>query len=114
MRGLEGEVREGLRGGVDQGDEPRSVRPRLISAEGFSFRAFCRTQTLVEAMNKTSGRFFKQLERPPLRQVTLLEARPSIARLARSLCSQQIGDRQRDDLGGGAQVIEAQVLVSVV
>ena len=56
---LEGEVREGLRGGVDQGDEPRSVRPRLISAEGFSFRASCRTQTLVEAMNKTSGRFFQ-------------------------------------------------------
>ena len=59
MRGLEGEVREGLRGGVDQGDEPRSLRPRLISAEGFSFRASCRTQTLVEAMNKTSGRFFQ-------------------------------------------------------
>ena len=56
---LEGEVREGLRGGVDHGDEPRSVRPRLISAEGFSFRASCRTQTLVEAMNKTSGRFFQ-------------------------------------------------------
>jgi catalase-peroxidase len=31
VRGLEGEVREGLRGGVDQGDEPRSLRPRLIS-----------------------------------------------------------------------------------
>ena len=29
----EGEVREGLRGCVDQGDEPRSLRPRLISAE---------------------------------------------------------------------------------
>ena len=26
-----GEVREGLRGGVDQGDEPRSLRDRLIS-----------------------------------------------------------------------------------
>ena len=29
LRGLEGEVREGLRGGVDQGDEPRSLRSRL-------------------------------------------------------------------------------------
>ena len=30
-----------LRGGVDQGDEPRSLRPRLISTERFSFRDFC-------------------------------------------------------------------------
>ena len=59
MRGLEGEVREGLRGGVDQGDEPRSLRPRLISAERFSFRDFRRAQALIEAMNKTSGRRFK-------------------------------------------------------
>ena len=28
LRGLEGEVREGLRGGLDQGDERRSLRPR--------------------------------------------------------------------------------------
>ena len=33
LRGLEGEVREGLRGGVDQGDERRPLRPRLSSAE---------------------------------------------------------------------------------
>ena len=33
LRGLEGEVREGLRGGVDQGDEPRPLRPRPISGE---------------------------------------------------------------------------------
>ena len=33
VRRLEGEVREGLRGGVDQGDERRPLRPRLISAE---------------------------------------------------------------------------------
>ena len=33
VRGLEGEVREGLRGGVDQGDEPRSLRPRLIPSK---------------------------------------------------------------------------------
>src|SRR5258708_2977899 len=32
-RGLQGEVCEGLRGGVDQGDEQRSVRPRLRPAE---------------------------------------------------------------------------------
>ena len=31
-----GEVRAGLRGGLDQGDEPRPLRPRLISAERFS------------------------------------------------------------------------------
>src|SRR5437588_6570130 len=31
--GREGEVCERLRGGVDQGDESRSLRPRLISAE---------------------------------------------------------------------------------
>ena len=31
LRGLEGEVRARLRGGVDQGDGPRSLRPRLIS-----------------------------------------------------------------------------------
>ena len=30
--GLEGEVREGLRGGLDQGDEPRSLRSRLTAA----------------------------------------------------------------------------------
>ena len=36
VRGLEGEVRERLRGGVDQGDEPRSLRPCLISAERLS------------------------------------------------------------------------------
>ncbi len=30
VRGLQGEVREGLRGGVDQGDERRPFRPRLI------------------------------------------------------------------------------------
>ncbi len=35
VRGLEGEVCERLRGGVDQGDEPGPLRPRLISAEGF-------------------------------------------------------------------------------
>ena len=35
-RGREGEVREGLRGGVDQGDEPGPLRPRLISAERIS------------------------------------------------------------------------------
>jgi catalase (peroxidase I) len=29
LRGLEGEVREGLRGGVDQGDERRPLRPRV-------------------------------------------------------------------------------------
>ena len=29
VRGLEGEVRQGLRGGMDQGDEPRSFRHRL-------------------------------------------------------------------------------------
>ena len=29
LRGLEGEVRQGFRGGMDQGDEPRSVRARL-------------------------------------------------------------------------------------
>ena len=33
---FEGEVREGLRGGVGQGDGPRSLRPRLISADRFS------------------------------------------------------------------------------
>ena len=33
---LEGEVCERLRVGVDQGDEPRSLRPRLIAAEGSS------------------------------------------------------------------------------
>ena len=36
VRGLEGEVCERLRGGVDQGDGRRSLRPRLISAERFS------------------------------------------------------------------------------
>jgi hypothetical protein len=33
MRRREGEVREGLRGGVDQGDERRSLRPRLTCGE---------------------------------------------------------------------------------
>ena len=31
LRGLQGEVREGLRGGLDQGDERRPLRPRLRS-----------------------------------------------------------------------------------
>ena len=33
MRGLQGEVCERLRGGVDQSDEPRSLRPCLSSSE---------------------------------------------------------------------------------
>jgi hypothetical protein len=36
VRRLAGEVCDRLRGGVDQGNEPRSLRPRLISAERFS------------------------------------------------------------------------------
>ena len=40
LRGLEGEVREGLRGGVDQGDERRPLRPRLISVERSSSKIF--------------------------------------------------------------------------
>src|ERR1700730_14308014 len=35
VRGLEGEVCEGLRRGVGQGDEPGPLRARLISAERF-------------------------------------------------------------------------------
>ena len=31
LRGFEGEVRQGLRGGLEQGDERRPLRPRLIS-----------------------------------------------------------------------------------
>jgi catalase-peroxidase len=34
LRRLEGEVRQGLRGGVDQGDERRSVRPREAGIAG--------------------------------------------------------------------------------
>ena len=34
--GLEGEVREGLRGGLEQGDEPRSLRPRRLIPAGSS------------------------------------------------------------------------------
>ena len=33
LRGREGEVREGLRGGLDQGDERRPLRPCVIAAE---------------------------------------------------------------------------------
>src|ERR1700736_2426085 len=33
VRGFEGEAGERLRGGVDQSDEPRSLRPRLSSAK---------------------------------------------------------------------------------
>ena len=36
VRGLEGEVCEGLRGGVDQSDESRSLRPRLNPNAGRS------------------------------------------------------------------------------
>src|SRR5204863_7938607 len=36
VRRLAGEVCDRLRGGVDQGDEPGPLRPRLISAEKFS------------------------------------------------------------------------------
>ena len=53
VRGREGEVREGLRGGVDQGDEPRPLRPRLIAAEG------------GRGCFKTSGRRCKTIETPP-------------------------------------------------
>jgi hypothetical protein len=31
MCGFEGEVRKGLRGGVDEGDESRPLQPRLIA-----------------------------------------------------------------------------------
>src|SRR5262249_325422 len=78
VRGLEGEVCEGLRGGVDQGDEPRPLRPRLISAEGTS-RAFGaqpqpieaarvllrRPSTEAEALDQKSGRRFKPLPSDP-------------------------------------------------
>src|SRR6476469_4914838 len=33
LRGLEGEVRQGFRGGMDQGDEPRPLRRCLIAAK---------------------------------------------------------------------------------
>ena len=33
------EVRGRLRGGMDQGDEPRSLRPRLIASEGYLLAA---------------------------------------------------------------------------
>ncbi len=42
QRGREGEVCERLRGGVDQGDEPGPLRPRLIPAERYLPRAFSR------------------------------------------------------------------------
>src|SRR6266480_3010231 len=46
--GREGEVCERLRGGVDQGDESRSLRPRLISAEA--------TQTLRKPVPELADR----------------------------------------------------------
>jgi hypothetical protein len=78
--GLEGEVCGGLRGGVDQGDEPGPLRPRLISAERTSraFRAqpqlieatqvLRRPSTEAEALDKKSGRRFKQVQTPPWSQ----------------------------------------------
>src|ERR1700683_252532 len=39
MRGLPGEVCERLRGGMGQGDEPRSLRPRLRSEEAIDLPA---------------------------------------------------------------------------
>ena len=65
LRGLEGEVRERLRGGVDQGDERRSLRPRLISPAA------------------SLGDFSAE---PRLRLV--LAARSRIPALARSSCGQ--------------------------
>ncbi len=50
VRGLEGEVREGLRGGVDQGDERRSFRSRL-------------TQTMSGALSRVATKPTVQ-ERP--------------------------------------------------
>ncbi len=38
VRGFQGEVCERLRGGVDQSDEPRSLRPRLSALEEGSYR----------------------------------------------------------------------------
>src|SRR5262245_27592849 len=77
LLGLEGEVREGLRGGVDQGDESRPLRPRLISADRTA-RAFRAQPRLIEAaqvlrspsteakaFDKKSGRRCKQVQTPP-------------------------------------------------
>ncbi len=51
LRGLEGEIREGLRGGVEQGDERRPLRPPRRSAEGR------RVGRCAEHENETAGDF---------------------------------------------------------
>src|SRR5215472_4184219 len=64
VRGREGEVCERLRRGVDQGDEPRPLRPRLISAERFSGLHV----SLLETIEKKSGRRLKTTWNAALRQ----------------------------------------------
>ena len=61
LRGLEGEVREGLRGGVDQGDERRSLRPRLISAEG-GLRGFWSAAATEHRVVRARSRLRKSYE----------------------------------------------------
>ena len=53
MRRRAGEVRARLRRGVEQGDEPRPLRPRLIATGR------------AAAIDKKSGRRFKTIETPP-------------------------------------------------
>ena len=47
LRGLEGEVCKRLRGGVDEGDGPRSFRPRLTAAARFARTSSADPQTGV-------------------------------------------------------------------
>ena len=53
----EGEIRERLRGGMDQGNEPRSLRPRLISAEDFGGAGAFAPSPLQQGGRGFPGRF---------------------------------------------------------
>src|ERR1019366_6751590 len=57
-RGLSGEVRERLRGGLDQGDEPGSLRSRLSSAEEESCRLSTNPRSCCFGSARPKGALF--------------------------------------------------------
>ena len=72
VRGLEGEVCERLRGGVDQGDERRSLRPCLSSAERSSL-----TPRPSEEAGKFPGLFCRRCKHALSAALTLLTSAAS-------------------------------------
>src|SRR5579864_9129404 len=76
LRGLQGEVCERLRGGVEQGDEPRPLRPCLSSAEREMSAALQQAiavgqgQTVSKLRSYAVGNMTRRRANPKLREAS--------------------------------------------